>query len=100
MSNKLNANTSEPVENSLGGLRVLVFCLSLAVMIIITAWPHTFGSTTATMNHNAAMISMLGMCVGFVYGIGFIPKPRWLKIAYSAPVALGLMLTGLLMAAL
>ncbi len=86
-----------PVTNPLGALRIFVFCLSLAVMILITAWPHTFGSTTTTMNHNAAMVCMAGMCIGFVYGIGFIPKQRWLKIVYSAPVALGLMVTGFVM---
>ena len=97
MNNKLEVNVEEPRENPLGALKVLVFCVALAVMTIITAWPHTFGSTTATMNHNAAMITMLGMCIGFVYGIGFVPKQRWLKRVYSAPAALGLMLLGFLM---
>lgn len=97
MNSKLESNHEEPRENPLGTLKILVFCVALAVMIIITAWPHTFGSTTSTMNHNAAMLSMIGMCIGFIYGIGFVPKQRWLKPVYTAPVALGLMLAGFVM---
>jgi predicted membrane protein len=96
MNNKLELNTDEPRENEnpLGPLRVLVFCLSLAVMTVITAWPHAFGSTSATMQHNAALLSTMGMSCGFVYGIGFTPKAIWLQLLFSAPVALSLLLSG------
>jgi predicted membrane protein len=66
-------------------------------MIIIIAWPHVFGSTTKNMSHGAAAISMCGMSCGFVYGIGFVPRTRWLNILFSAPVALGLMALGFLL---
>lgn len=81
----------------LGGGRVFVFCLSLAVMVLISAWPHFLGSTPETMNHNAAMVLMLGMSCGFVYGIGFTPKLRIWRWLFSAWSALGLMLLGVLM---
>ncbi len=84
-------------EKSSGVLHLIVFCLSLIVMILITIWPHFLGVTPKDMNHNAAMILMLGMSVGFVYGIGYIPKTRWLRFVFSAPVSIGLMLIGVLM---
>ena len=96
--NKSVNNTNEPEPaNPLSRSRIAVFCLSLVVMSVITAWPHTFGSSTETMNHHAAMLTMLGMCLGFVYGIGFTPRQSWLRVLYCAPMALGLMLTGFVM---
>ena len=98
MMNKSAHNTNEPEHtHPLSRSRIALFCISLVVMSLITAWPHTFGSSTETMNHHAAMLSMLGMCLGFVYGIGFTPKHTWLRVLYSAPLALGLMLTGFVM---
>lgn len=97
MNNQPMQDDRAPKSNPLGGLKISVFCVSLAVMLLITAWPHTFGRTSLTMNHNAAMICMFGMCCGFVYGIGFIPKQAWLKVLFSAPIALGLMSAGFLM---
>lgn len=102
MTNSPSAQKNEPATEPmakpapLGGGRVLVFCLSLLVMVLITAWPHFLGSTPDTMNHNAAMVLMLGMSCGFVFGIGFTPKLclwRWLFSGWSA---IGLMLLGLL----
>ncbi|MGO4892526.1 cyd operon YbgE family protein [Flavobacterium sp. W21_SRS_FM6] len=98
MSKHLKLNMEEPRENPLGFLNILVFCLSLAVMIIITAWPHVFGTSADSMAHDAAMLSMVGMSCGFIYGIGFTPKMRVFKLLFSAPVALILMLAGFFLA--
>ena len=77
-----------------GALRALVFCLSLTVMIGVSVWPHLLGATQAEFSHNAAMLLMMGMSSGFVYGIGFVPRLRLWRWLFSAPVALGLMLWG------
>lgn len=81
----------------LGAGRALIFCLSLLVMVVISAWPHFLGATPATVNHNAAMVLMMGMSCGFVYGIGFTPRLvlwRWLFSGWSA---LGLFVVGMAM---
>lgn len=92
-----NNKTQQEPGAPLGALQIAVLCVSLVVMVIIIAWPHTFGSTTKTMHHSAAMLSMLGMSCGFVYGFGFIPRARWLRPLFSAPVALGLIMLGFLL---
>jgi predicted membrane protein len=93
---KLMTKAAEGHHNRamLGWLRGFVLCTSLSVMIIITAWPQVFGSAAQDMRHTAAMISMCGMSCGFVYGVGFIPRSRWLRLIFSAPVSLGLMVLG------
>jgi predicted membrane protein len=96
-NNNDNSTLQNTEEKSSGVLRLLVFCLSFLVMISITLWPHFLGVTPEQMNHNAAMILMLGMSFGFVYGIGYLPKTAWLRLIFSAPVAIGLMIVGVLM---
>jgi predicted membrane protein len=96
MNNQPLATLENPEPKGLGWLRGLVFCTSLVVMMIIIAWPHVFGSTTTNMSHGAATISMCGMSFGFVYGIGFVPRSRLLRIIFSAPASLGLMVLGFL----
>jgi predicted membrane protein len=93
-------NQQHPAEQQpapLSKARIFIFCLSLLVMTLITAWPHFLGSTTTSMKHNAAMILMMGMSCGFVYGIGYTPKLtiwRWLFSAWSSFM---LMMTGFIM---
>lgn len=96
MSNEPFATLESPEPIGLGWLRGLVFCASLAVMMMIIAWPHVFGATTKDMSHGAAAISMCGMSCGFVYGIGFVPRSDFLRMIFSAPVSLGLMVLGFL----
>lgn len=92
------AELTEPAANkSRGALRALVFCLSLAVMIGITAWPRLLAATQAQFSHNAAMLLLMGMSCGFVYGIGFVPRLRLWRWLFSAPAALGLMFWGVLL---
>ncbi len=90
---------TEPIEKPapLGEARFFLFCLSLLVMMSITAWPHFLGRTPDTMDHHAAMVLMLGMSCGFVYGIGFTPKLHIWRWLFSGWSALGLMLLGVLM---
>jgi len=103
MSNSNSAHEKEPATKPmekpvpLGGARIFLFCLSLLVMVLITAWPHFLGSTPDTMDHNAAMVLMMGMSCGFVYGIGFTPKLRLWRWLFSGWSAIGLMLVGVLM---
>jgi len=79
-------------------VRTLVLCLSLAVMLAIVAWPPLLTASPAGFSHNAAMLLMLGMSCGFVYGIGFVPRLRLWRWLFSAPVALGLMFIGVALA--
>ncbi|WP_168172382.1 cyd operon YbgE family protein [Cellvibrio sp. PSBB023] len=94
---KVSLESLDQKPAPLGRARFFILCLSLLVMVLITAWPHFLGSTPETMNHNAAMVLMLGMSCGFVYGIGFTPKLRIWRWLFSAWSALGLMLLGVLM---
>jgi len=84
-------------RDSFGWLRVLIFSLSFAVMILVTAWPHFLGKTTAEVNHTASMLLMLGMSSGFIYGINFTPQFWLWRYLFSAPAALILMFLGIIL---
>lgn len=75
--NSSNESDNKKAELSLGFFRWFVLLQSLIIMVLITIAPRIFGGSLEHYHHSAAMLLMMSMSAGFVYGIGF--KPRfWL----------------------
>jgi cyd operon protein YbgE len=70
------------------GSRALSLVSALALMLLITLLPR--GLTThdgSAISHGLLSLIMWGMSAGFVYGIGFIPQNRVLRVLLGPLVA-------------
>lgn len=67
----------------------------LALVILI--YPIVLSKNGEAPSHGPLILLMLGICAGFVHGVGFVPQSTLLQKVFSPFVAWPLMLAGVLM---
>ncbi len=70
--------------------RLFSLVAAIALSGTIFAWPKAL----AHVNHGLLSLVMLGVCAGFVHGVGFVPHGRVWRIACSPWLAWPLMGAG------
>lgn len=75
-------------------MRALTFILGLTVMISVVTYPRFIATDMHSVPHGWLAVLMLGMSACFVYGSGFRPDNRFLRILFSAPIAWALVAVG------
>jgi len=61
---------------------------AFALMLLITLVPRGLATADGSaIRHDLLSLVMWGMSAGFVYGIGFVPRNRLLRIVFSPLVA-------------
>jgi len=78
-------------DSSLPTARIapLPLALACAVAVGVTVYPQVFARAGHT-DHIAALLAFCGMAAGFVRGVGFRPRRRWLAWLFSTPACLAL----------
>ncbi len=75
-----------------GALRLLSFCLAVALTVLVLAYPKAIASSVSDVRHGVLALLMWGIAAGFVHGVGFVPRlPLW-RIVFH-PVTGWLMMT-------
>ncbi len=69
--------------------------VSLALALGLSGWMFADPRAFAQAGHSMLMLVMLGVCAGFVHGVGFVPIARIWRIAFSPWLAWPLMGAGL-----
>jgi predicted membrane protein len=72
-------------------LRAVSLLLALATSGLIFTYPQAL----AHAGHGLLSLVMLGVCAGFVHGVGFVPVHRIWRVAFSPWVSWPLMGVGL-----
>ncbi len=101
MSSAINSpgNPSGPSSGSAGPHKgiygTLPRLVSLALALGLSGWMFADPRAFAQAGHGMLMLAMLGVCAGFVHGVGFVPLARAWRIVFSPWVAWALMGLGL-----
>ena len=77
-----------------GLLRLVTFLTAVAFAALIVIYPRAIAEDMHDVSHGALVLLLLGMCCGWVYGLGFVPENRWLRRIFNPLVAWALMLLG------
>lgn len=77
------------------GYGALPRLFSLVAAIALSGAIFAYPKAVAHVNHGLLSLVMLGVCAGFVHGVGFIPRGRVWRIAFSPWLAWMLMGDGL-----
>lgn len=67
-------------------LRHLSILAAAAVVILIVLYPRAVASDGTSVPHGWLVLLMMGMSVCWVYGLGFVPQNRWLRLTFSPAV--------------
>ena len=71
--------------------RMVSLLTAMALAGVVLAYPRAL----AEAGHGMLSLMMLGICAGFVHGVGFVPEHRMLRIAFGPWLAWPLMGMGL-----
>ena len=62
--------------------------------LAVTVYPRGLLHHEVLVSHGYLMLMMWGMSAGFVYGVGFDPSNRWLRMMFGPCIAGVLLLLG------
>ena len=74
--------------------RGLSLTLAAALALAVIVYPRGLIHQGAAPDHGRLTLLMLGMSAGFVYGVGFVPDNRWVRMLLGPYVALPILLAG------
>lgn len=74
--------------------KVFTFLTALALCMLIVFYPRAIAADMSTVPHGWMAFMLLGMSSAWVYGLGFIPKNRFLQYFFHPISAWALMLIG------
>ncbi|HEY0218412.1 MAG TPA: cyd operon YbgE family protein [Afipia sp.] len=97
----MNAPSSEPRHaGSSEAMRTISFAIGLAATLMLMLFPFLLHQASGPRLHSGLPILMLGVAGTFVYGVGYIPDNKFLRILFGPLCSWTLILIGgLLLAA-
>jgi cyd operon protein YbgE len=93
----LSAAIAESLNMDSQGARWISLISASLLALVILIYPIALSTNGEAPSHGPLMLLMLGICAGFVHGVGFVPQSTILKKVFSPLVAWPLMLAGVLM---
>ena len=75
-------------------LRFISFATALAISISVMLFPFLLRHVQPTSLHSALPVLMLGVAGAMVYGIGYTPDRKFLRILFSPVCSWALILAG------
>lgn len=79
--------------------RVLSIVAAFAVTVAVICFPRLVAVDMHSVPHGWLVCLLAGMSFSYVYGFGFIPENKTLRILFSPVIAWPLMIIGALMIA-
>ncbi|HUV99385.1 MAG TPA: cyd operon YbgE family protein [Gallionella sp.] len=86
--------TPDPVPHG-GAYAVLPRMVSLLTAMVLAGMVLAYPRALGEAGHGMLSLMMLGICAGFVHGVGFVPEHKLLRIAFGPWLAWPLMGMGL-----
>ena len=77
-----------------GFLRFLSVLAAAAVVVLSGIYPRAVAPDGASVPHGWLVMMLAGMSICWVYGFGFVPRTRWLRIVLSPLVGWLFLLVG------
>ena len=69
--------------------------VSLLLALALTGMILTYPRALAHTSHGMLSLTMLGICAGFIHGVGFVPETRLWRLLFGPWMAWSLMGLGL-----
>jgi cyd operon protein YbgE len=90
---------AEPRRRGAGrdATRIVSFALATGLALTLTVYPNAALGASGKPSHGLLALLLWGVAAGFIHGVGFTPRARVWRIAFSPWVALPLMVLGALM---
>lgn len=69
-------------------VRGITLATAFALMLLVTLFPRPLTAEDGSpIGHGTLMLIMWGLAAGFVHGVGFVPRNRFLRIVLGPVIA-------------
>lgn len=91
-----DAQSRIPYPNP-GWSRLISLGMAIALSTLIFTYPQTVGSPESGLNRSLLIFLMWGIAIGFIHGVGFIPRMIAWRVVFSPFIGWPLMLYGIVL---
>jgi cyd operon protein YbgE len=89
-----DARSRIPYPNP-GWSRLLSILMAIALVALILVYPRAVATSVSDVNHSLLNLLMWGIAIGFIHGVGFVPRMAIWRIVFNPFVGWPLMVFGI-----
>ncbi len=76
--------------------RLVSLLLAIALSVLLLAYPRAVAASLSEVNHALLSLVMWGIAIGFIHGVGFVPRMIVWRIVFNPFIGWPLLATALL----
>lgn len=80
-----------------GWSRLVSLLLAIALSALILVYPRAVATSVSDVNHSLLNLLMWGIAIGFIHGVGFVPRMAIWRTVFSPFIGWPLMAFGILL---
>lgn len=78
-----------------GWSRLISILMAVALAALILIYPRAVATSVSDVNHNLLNLLMWGIAIGFIHGVGFVPRMAVWRVVFSPMLGWPLMVFGI-----
>lgn len=91
-----DARSRIPYPNP-GWSRLISILMAVALVALILVYPRAVATSVSDVNHSLLNLLMWGIAIGFIHGVGFVPRMSIWRVVFNPILGWPLMVFGILL---
>jgi cyd operon protein YbgE len=80
-----------------GWSRLLSLLLAAALSVLVLIYPRAVATSVSEINHGLLSLLMWGIAIGFIHGVGFVPRLTVWRVMFHPFIGWPLMVFGIVL---
>jgi len=80
-----------------GWSRLVSILLAITLSALVLIYPRAIATSVSDVNHGLLNLLLWGIAIGFIHGVGFVPRMTIWRLAFNPLVGWPLMVFGILL---
>jgi cyd operon protein YbgE len=80
-----------------GWSRLISILMAVALVALILVYPRAVATSVSDVNHSLLNLLMWGIAIGFIHGVGFVPRMSIWRVVFNPILGWPLMVFGILL---
>jgi cyd operon protein YbgE len=85
-----------PYPNA-GWMRLLSITMAVTLSVLVLIYPRAVATSVSEVNHGLLNLLMWGIAIGFIHGVGFVPRLAVWRVVFHPVIGWSLMVFGILL---
>jgi len=80
-----------------GWSRLISILLAIGLSALVLIYPRAVATSVSNVNHGLLNLLLWGIAIGFIHGVGFVPRMTIWRVVFNPIVGWPLMVFGILL---